>query len=169
MHNMEGARFIKSKWHMWRKSIDPSEVSGKEVARNVHVLIASSYFKNICFRPAIISNNKTLPGGFTRPPPWHGWIVLTSPMRFSVFAPCNVARLSYVDEVSAICFSWSLTGCGLPSSRALLFVPRGVASSLSPHRRFSAHAETFLSLCQPCYDYWLYWNLLYSSWTYWMM
>lgn len=61
MHNMEGARFIKSKWHMWRKGIDPSEVSGKEVARNVHILIASSYFKNVCFRPVIISSNKTLP------------------------------------------------------------------------------------------------------------
>lgn len=43
------------------KSIDPSEVSGKEVARNVHILIASSYFKNICFRPVIIRNNKTSP------------------------------------------------------------------------------------------------------------
>lgn len=60
MHNMERARFIKSKWHMGRKSIDPSEVSGKEIARNVHVLIASSYLKNICFRPVIISSDKAL-------------------------------------------------------------------------------------------------------------
>lgn len=43
------------------KGIDPSEVSGKEVARNVHILIASSYFKNICFRPVIISSNETPP------------------------------------------------------------------------------------------------------------
>ena len=57
---MKGARFIKSKWHMRWKGIDPSEVSGKEVARNVHILIASSYLKNICFRPMIISSNKTL-------------------------------------------------------------------------------------------------------------
>lgn len=61
MHNMEGARFIKSKWHMWWKGVNPSEVSGKEVARNVHILIASSYFKNICFRPVIISSNKAPP------------------------------------------------------------------------------------------------------------
>jgi len=54
MHNMKRTRFIKSKWHMWRKGIDPSKISGKEVARNVHILIASSYFKNICFRPVII-------------------------------------------------------------------------------------------------------------------
>lgn len=46
---------------MWWKRIYPSEVSGKEVARNVHILIASSYFKNICFRPVIISSNKTPP------------------------------------------------------------------------------------------------------------
>jgi len=43
---------------MWWKGIDPSEVSGKEVARNVHILIASSYLKNICFRPVIISSSK---------------------------------------------------------------------------------------------------------------
>lgn len=60
MRNMKGAWFIKGKWHMWWKGIDPSEVSWKEVARNVHILIASSYLKNICFRPVIISSNKTL-------------------------------------------------------------------------------------------------------------
>lgn len=59
---MEGARFIKGKWHMRWKGINPSEVSGKEVARNVHILIASSYLKNICFRPVIISSNKTPAG-----------------------------------------------------------------------------------------------------------
>lgn len=145
---MERARFIKSKWHMGRKSIDPSEVSGKEIARNVHILIASSYLKNICFRPVIISSDKALR---TVHAVWDKQIVLTGRVRFSVFAPCNAARLLYADEVLAIYSSWSSTDYDPPSSHVLVFFPHDVSFFLFPHRHSFAREEIFLLLYQLCY------------------
>lgn len=38
---------------MGRKSVDPSEVGGKEVAWDIHVLVSSFDLQNIGFRPAV--------------------------------------------------------------------------------------------------------------------
>lgn len=43
---------------MRRKRVDPPEVSGKEVAGNIHILIASSYFEHVCFGPEVIRGDK---------------------------------------------------------------------------------------------------------------